>query len=269
MTKLLCTGEKQRAHFVSKPASLNKLCLTGTCDPENVHHIMTSNFSRYLKGPERRKRLDIVGNHSFFNSDFEEWKSQDVLSHRKFYQLTAKTISDILKNQPFPAFDFGSIISTGFNPKTLCIEFPEIPFSNAIDDAWEGIFSLHIMPESLWKLQRWLRIMKERKYSNSIKTVDEFAMKEISIRREIHSKSMKRMDVEEEESFNLLNLYLSEHEIYGAALTDEKIIRDNLIALFFVAEDTNRITLSRFFWLISKNPLVEMKIREELRRNLP
>ncbi|XP_044469685.1 alkane hydroxylase MAH1-like [Mangifera indica] len=266
-----------------------------TCDPENVHYIMTSNFSRYHKGPEWRKRLDIFGDHGVFNSDFEEWKSQiktirDFLSHKKFHQLTEKTIPGIIKNQLVPVlehiskqnaavdlqdlfkrytFDFASIISTGFNPKTLCIEFPEIPFSNAMDDACEAIFYRHIMPESWWKLQRWLGIGKERKYSNSIKTVDEFAMKQISIRRAILSKSMKIMEVEEEESFNLLNLYFSGHEISGAALTDEKIIKDNLIGFIFATEDTSRTALSWFFWLISQNPSVEMKIREELRRNLP
>ncbi|KAJ0096708.1 hypothetical protein Patl1_27600 [Pistacia atlantica] len=286
----------------SKGTVLIKTCLSQqaflfTCDPEKVHYILTSNFSSYPKGSEWRKRFDIFGDHGLFNSDSEEWTRQirvtrNFLSHKKLHQLTAKIIPEILGRQLIPVlehvskqkvvvdlqdlftrytFDFVSTIATGFNPNTLCIEFPEIPFAKAMDDACEAIFYRHIIPESLWKLQRWLGIGKERKYTDSFKTIDDFAAKHISNRREIISKLMTRMEEEEEEeeSFNVLNLYLSGHEISGATFTDEKIIRDNLIGITFAGEETTRTALSWFFWLISKNPLVEIKIREELRRNFP
>ncbi|KAJ0096447.1 hypothetical protein Patl1_27770 [Pistacia atlantica] len=75
---------------------------------------------------------------------------------------------------------------------------------------------------------------------------------------------------EDEESFiDLLECYLSGNEVTGAT-PNEKVMRDNVIALILAAEGTTGITLSWFFWLLSeKNPLIEAKIREEITENLP
>ncbi|KAJ0096448.1 hypothetical protein Patl1_27773 [Pistacia atlantica] len=75
---------------------------------------------------------------------------------------------------------------------------------------------------------------------------------------------------EDEESFiDFLECYLSGNEVTGAT-PSEKVMRDNVIGLTLGAEGTTGITLSWFFWLLSKNnPLIEAKIREEITENLP
>ncbi|KAJ4715416.1 Cytochrome P450 [Melia azedarach] len=49
----------------------------------------------------------------------------------------------------------------------------------------------------------------------------------------------------------------------------ENIMRDNTLGLTLAAEGTSSITLSWLFWILSKNPFIDAKIREELRANLP
>lgn len=268
-----------------------------TCDPDNVYYIMTENFSRFPKGPEWRKRFDIFGEHGTFNSDSDDWKqhiklSRSYLGHKMFHQLAAKIVPDILEKQLIPVldhvskqnadvdlqdlfkrytFDFVSIISTGFNPNTLRVEFPEIPYVNAMDVASETIFMRHILPESVWRLQSWLGIGKEKEYREGFRILDEFSEKHILTRRKMLSESMKgvaKVEEEgEEESFNVLNLELSRHEIFAALPIHEKAVKDNLIGFIFAGEETTRTALTWFFWCLSNNPSVEAKIREELRRN--
>ncbi|XP_031250235.1 alkane hydroxylase MAH1-like [Pistacia vera] len=260
--------------------SPNSILLTS--DPANVHYMLTTNFSRYPKGSEWRKRFDVFG-HGLFNSDFEEWTLQrkaarGFLTHAKFHQLTAKSVPEIIEEGLIPVlehackkdlavdlqdlikrytFDYATIIASGCNSKSLSVELPEIPFSKALDDAGEAIFFRHIVPETLWKLQRWLRIGKERKYRDGWRVIDEFYQNLVN----------KQEPSKDEESFNVLNLYLNRNEILQPRDNDEEVMRDNIISLIFAAEDTTSTAISWFFWLVSKNPEAISKIREELKLN--
>lgn len=48
----------------------------------------------------------------------------------------------------------------------------------------------------------------------------------------------------------------------------EEAIRDSLLAFIFGAQDTTSAALSWLFYLLSRNPLVEMKMREEISKNV-
>ncbi|KAK9230512.1 hypothetical protein WN944_023483 [Citrus x changshan-huyou] len=77
----------------------------------------------------------------------------------------------------------------------------------------------------------------------------------------------KGMEAKEDEGiYSLLNCYLSGHEVTGPTPA-EKVMRDNITGLIFATEGTTSIALTWFFWLVSKNPFAETKIREELKRN--
>ncbi|XP_044478330.1 alkane hydroxylase MAH1-like [Mangifera indica] len=249
-----------------------------TSDPANVHYMLTTNFSRYPKGSEWQKRFDVFG-HGFFNSDNEEWMLQRkavrrFLTHTKFHRLTAKIVPEIIEKGVIPVFehacqndlavdlqdllkrytfDYATIIATGCNPKSLSIGMPEISLSKAFDDACETIFFRHIVPETLWKLQRLLRIGKERKYRNGWKVIDEF----------YHNILIKQ----DEESFNLLNFYMNRNDISQPRENDEEVMRDNVISVIFASEDTTSTALTWFFWLVSQNPEAISKIREEIKVN--
>ncbi|KAJ0039689.1 hypothetical protein Pint_27137 [Pistacia integerrima] len=168
-------------------------------------------------------------------------------------------------------FDFACAITAGYSPNFLSMEQPEVPFVKAINDACEAIFFRYVLPERLWKLQRWMGIGKERKLSNGWRSLDCFWEECFSCKREKMSQVVATTsENKDEESFiDFLEFYLSGNEVTGAT-PSEKVMRDNVIGLILGAEGATGITLSWFFWLLSKNnPLIEAKIREEITENLP
>ncbi|KAG5529293.1 hypothetical protein RHGRI_029854 [Rhododendron griersonianum] len=78
-------------------------------------------------------------------------------------------LQDLLKRF---TFDTTCILVNGYDPNSLSLEFPEVPFTKAMDDLEETILIRHVVPESFWKLQRWLVIGKEKKYSEAWVTID-------------------------------------------------------------------------------------------------
>ncbi|KAK3220095.1 hypothetical protein Dsin_014065 [Dipteronia sinensis] len=248
VTKLL---EEKKCTFFLKGAFLAQSDILITSDPANVHHIMSSNFSNYAKGSNYRKRFDIFGDDSIFNADFQVWQhnrkiARGFLSHHQFHQLLNTIVPDAIENGLIPVldhlvsgqnlvvdlqdlfkrftFDFASLIVLGSNPKSLSVGFPENIFTKALDDACEATCARHLVPDSFWRLQRWLVVGKERKLSESWKTIDRFCADHIAIKRK---KLELSNEDDQEEGFDILNCYLTGHEITGPTPTD-KIIRDNI-----------------------------------------
>ncbi|OMO74154.1 Cytochrome P450 [Corchorus capsularis] len=265
-----------------------------TCHPDNVRHITTTNSLTYLKGSEWLKQFDIFGE-SLFNSDGEAWKRHRkafhaFVNHKKFHQSVAKLIlnrieqglvkvfehvskqglevnlQDLFKRH---AFDIACKLATGYDSQLLSLEFPENRFHNAMSDAWEAAFYRYILPDAIWKLQSWLRIGKEKKRRKAWKALDDLLAEFISIQRgEIErNKAMKSSQEDDDENFNFLKCYLTGHEVTGPTPSDS-LIRDNLIHFMLATDDTNSTVLTWLFYHLSKNPDVEIKIREELKKNL-
>ncbi|TXG48265.1 hypothetical protein EZV62_027559 [Acer yangbiense] len=281
--------QETKGTFLLKPAWLGHMDMLFTSDPANVHYIMCAKFSDFVKGSEWRMRFDIFGDHSIFNTDFDEWKqnrkaARAFLCHQQCHQHVAKIIPDIIEQALIPViehvseqdmavdlqdlfkrytFDFACLLTIGSNPNSLMIG-PEHPFLKALDDAFEAAFVRFVLPQKLWKLQRWLGIGKERKLSEGWKIIDEFCAEHISIKRE---KLGRTSEDEDEEGLNLLSCFLT-GRVIGPTHTPNDI-RDDITNLLFGIADTTSTALSWFFWLLSKNTFAETKIRQELRRNLP
>ncbi|KAE9449881.1 hypothetical protein C3L33_18222, partial [Rhododendron williamsianum] len=81
-------------------------------------------------------------------------------------------------------FDTTCILVNGYDPNSLSLEFPEVPFTKAMDDLEETILIRHVVPESFWKLQRWLVIGKEKKYSEAWVTIDRILARYIKEKRD-------------------------------------------------------------------------------------
>ncbi|KAK3229598.1 hypothetical protein Dsin_001479 [Dipteronia sinensis] len=239
--------EERKGTFLHRGVWFGQMNMLFTSDPTNVRYIVTmnANFSNYVKGPEWRKRFDIFGDHrSLFSSDFDEWKHQRkviraFLSHHELNQHVAKIIPDIIEKGLIPILDniseqdnvvdlqdLFSLIATGSKTNSLmCIGLTENQFLKALDDACEAIFARHVIPETFWKLQRWLGIGKERKYKKRWKIIDKFWEKHLSIKREKLSNAMTIS--EDQAGFNALASYLTPHEIVGQTPTSN-VTRGNL-----------------------------------------
>ncbi|KAM7490728.1 hypothetical protein LguiA_033649 [Lonicera macranthoides] len=261
-----------------------------TADPANIHHILSRNFSNYPKGPQFRKIFDVLGN-GIFNSDFELWALQrkitmSLLNHDEFHDLLERVIwhkiekgllpfledvcgkaSEVDLQDIFHRFTFDCICSVvlDYDPLSLSMDLPYIECEKAQNEAEEALLYRHILPEGCWKLQKKLRIGKEKMLSKAWESFDRLIYHCISLKQS----RTKDLDETGLESFNLLTSYMRAYKEEGGTFGDpNKFLRDSLLTLMTAGRDTTSATLTWFFWLLAKNPLVEIEIQKEIRNKI-
>ncbi|KAM3339706.1 hypothetical protein P3S68_029575 [Capsicum galapagoense] len=262
-----------------------------TCDPANIHHIFSKNFSNYPKGPEFRKIFEILGN-GIFNVDHELWElhrktTMSIMSHAKFQNLLETTMWDTIEKGFRPILDafakqgktldlqdvlqrftFDSItkLLLDHDPRSLSIDLPYLPHEKAFGDALDALLHRHITPEHLWKLQKWLRIGKEKQLIQACEAFDQFMYPCISRKLE---ESMHKSTIKDAE-FTFLNAYIKMYNQWndGDLGTLQTFLRDTFLNLMFAGRDTTSAALTWFFTLLAKNPSAEKRIREEIQQQL-
>ncbi|KAG5056387.1 hypothetical protein GLYMA_05G003200v4 [Glycine max] len=258
-----------------------------TCDPINVHHMLSKNFHNYVKGPEFRHIFQAFGD-GIFTADFEAWKYNRDLFHSLFKQKSfevflVKTIHNKVHNGLLPILDhvqqqgrvvdlqdvfnrftFDNICSIvlGNDPNCLSIDFSEVAIEKAFNEAEESIFYRHVVPRCVWKIQRWLQIGQEKKMTEACKTLDQFIHARIASKREELSKYNEN-EMGEAHHVDLLTALMREGKAH-----DDKFLRDAVFNLFVAGRDTITSALTWFFWLVATNPSVEAKILEEMKEKL-
>ncbi|PHT97123.1 hypothetical protein BC332_33952 [Capsicum chinense] len=220
----------------------SNLNMLNTSDPENIHRILSRNFSNYQKGPEFRKIFDILGN-GIFNVDYELWEihrkiTMSILGHAKFQKLLERSLS---------------------------LDLPHVPCEKAFTDASDALLYRHILPEGCWKLLKWLQIGAEKKLSQAWEAFDEYLYPCITRKLEkLMNKTRK------DEDFDVFTSYIEAYNQWkdGDLGTLQTFLRDTFLSLIFAGRDTSSTALTWFFWMLSKNPLVEKRIREEIQQQL-
>ncbi|KAL6514029.1 hypothetical protein OROHE_019485 [Orobanche hederae] len=273
-----------------------KMDMLVTSDPANIHHIFSRNFSNYPKGPEFRKIFEILGD-GIFNVDFELWEmhrrtTMSFLTHPEFYGLLQRCVWEKVENGLLPVLDyfskegaadvfdlqdvfqrltFDSIcrIILDYDPRTLCIDMPYVKCEKAFNDVIEALLYRHVLPEYVWKLQKWLGIGKEKKLVEAWKAFDEFIYPHVD--RDIQTPEVGQKD-DGPNRFNLLASFKKAYEEKHGNLTRDEYLRDFLrdtaLSLMFAGRDTTSTCLTWLFWLMAKNPSVETKILEEIDKQL-
>ncbi|XP_006340071.2 alkane hydroxylase MAH1-like [Solanum tuberosum] len=265
--------------------------MLGTSDPENIHYILSKNFSNYPKGVEFRKYFDIFGN-GIFSVDYELWEihrktTMYLMGHAKFHTLLERNIWEIIENGLRPILDDFAELDTLFDlqdifhrftfdvickllldhdPKSLSIGLPHVPCEKAFNDTVDALLYRYILPECCWKLQKWLRIGREKKLIQAWEAFDQFLYPCISRKQEelMHKSTMK------DEEFSFLNAFIKMYDQWkdGDLGTLQTFLRDTFLSLMLGGRDTTSAALTWFFALMAKNPLVEKKIREEIQQQL-
>ncbi|KAL0292866.1 UNVERIFIED_CONTAM: Alkane hydroxylase MAH1 [Sesamum radiatum] len=244
------------------------------------------------RGVEFKKIFDVLGD-GIFNSDADLWRSQRkqaraLITHERFRKFLIKTSWEKVEKGLIPVlehvseqgmvidlqdlfqrltFDTTCILVTGFDPGCLSTEFPDVPFSKAMDEAEEAILMRHCLPESLWKLGKLLGIGPEKKLSRAWAVLDDVIAKYVSMKREEMSKS-NRCNEDDDEGLDLLTSYINGDESTGLEC-DDKFLRDTILNFMIAGRDTTSSALTWFMWLVSTHPEVERKIRDELNSIIP
>ncbi|XP_055809274.1 alkane hydroxylase MAH1-like [Solanum dulcamara] len=264
-----------------------------TSDPTNIHHILSRNFSNYPKGPEFREIFDILGN-GIFNVDSELWEihrktTMSLMNHAKFQTLLQRNVWDTIDKGVVPILDVFAKQGTLFDlqdifqrfsfdtiskllldqdPKSLSVNLPYVPCEKAFNDMVDALLYRHVLPKGYWKLQKWLRIGKERNLMKAWEAFDQFIYPAISKRQEkLMNNNIK------DEDHDLFSDYI---KVYNEWTNEDdknlgsvqKFLRDTFLNLMFAGRDTTSTNLTWLFWLLAKNPLVVNKIREEIQQQL-
>ncbi|KAB1209111.1 Cytochrome P450 86B1 [Morella rubra] len=261
-----------------------------TSDPANIHHIFSRNFSNYEKGPEFREIFEALGD-GIFNADSDSWKLQrkliqSLIKNNQFEVLLKKVVQEKVQKGLVPVLDHVSrlgievdlqdvfqrftfdnicLMVLGFDANCLAVEFPKVEYEKAFDQIEESVFYRHFIPESIWKLQRWLQIGEEKKLTDAWKVFDQFVYQCISSKREELSRS-KTQELEKAK-FDLLTAYIEGGEM-GDFPKSNKFVRDTAFNLMLAGRDTVSAGLTWLLWLVATHPVVEAKILEEIRGNL-
>ncbi|CAA0836584.1 cytochrome P450- family 96- subfamily A-polypeptide 10 [Striga hermonthica] len=267
--------------FTFRGPTFARMDMLFTSDPANIHHIFVRKFHNYPKGPDFRAIFDVLGD-GIFSSDSALWElhrraTLSLLNDDKFYALLEKTVWDKVRTGLGPVLDHFSRSGTEFDlqdvlqrfsfdnicrffldhdPGSLSVDLPDVPCERALGDALEPLFYRHIVPKPIWKLQKWLVIGQERKLIESWKAFDDFIYKHIDT----------------SSSHEGLNVFASFVKAYNEGREKglcssgnlRGFLRDTFLGLLFAGRDSLSVSLTWFFWLISRNPQVEEKIREEM-----
>ncbi|KAK8532519.1 hypothetical protein V6N13_131839 [Hibiscus sabdariffa] len=250
-----------------------------TAYPDNVRHILKSNFNNYPKGPFFIAAFfDFLGN-GIFNADGDSWKfERQVSSHefntkslRKFVETVVDAelhdrlvpmLSDAVSGnkvldlqdvlQRF-AFDNVCRIAFGHDPACLLPSLPQTQFADAFEDATHLSSQRFRAPLSIiWRMKRFFNVGSERKLKIAISRVRDFAKK--IVREKKHELSTKSSL----ESVDLLSRFLN------SGHSDEDFVTDIVVSFILAGRDTTSAALTWFFWLVYKHPEVEKEILKEI-----
>lgn len=260
-----------------------------TSDPANIHHILVKNFSYFEKGPSFKTIFEVWGD-GIFISESDSWKMQrklthSVFKHIRFHQLLEKTTQGKVEKGLLPVlehaskqgieidlqdmfrrftFDSTCMLICGFDPGCLSVELPQVLSAKAFDEIEEVLFYRHTVPEFIWRLQKWLQIGEEKKLSRARVTLDKFLDQHISMKQKLRRSKIPA-------GFDLLTNFMEEaekeHQNDALNITD-KFLRDTVFNLLSAGRGTVSAALTWFFWLVATNPLIEAKIKQEIKVNI-
>ncbi|GAB4832366.1 hypothetical protein Ancab_006382 [Ancistrocladus abbreviatus] len=180
-----------------------------------------------------RDAFDALGE-SIFNLESNESTERRKIYRfcfniKEFSSLANRAILDKELFQRF-SFDTTCCFGLGYDPRTLSVPWPEeVPVVRAVEDLTEVLASRSTAPPIVWKLQR------------------------------LHEEREKGCG----ERCCLGMSYMSESK------ADEKIHKDEALALILAGKGTVSATLTWFFLFLAEHPSAEAKIRQEIQDIIP
>ncbi|KAL3637590.1 hypothetical protein CASFOL_018758 [Castilleja foliolosa] len=262
--------------FEFKGPSFANYDMVFTCDPANIQHIFSKRFSNYPKGPEFQRIFEVLGN-NIFNSDYQLWElhrraTLSFMNDDNFYVTLEKVTMHKLRTGLLPILDYFFENNTVFDmqdilqrfafdnmcmfflkhdPMSLRSDLPNVPCEKGLGDALEPLFYRALLPEPVWKFQKWLNIGKEKTLKESWEAFDDFIYKHISSNTEL-------------DMFKYFNKAYEASGELGYSRNLKRFLRDTFLGLLFAGRDSLSVSLTWLFYLISTNPSVETKICEEI-----
>ncbi|XP_071689909.1 cytochrome P450 94B3-like [Rutidosis leptorrhynchoides] len=247
-----------------------------TANPNNVEHILKTNFENYPKG---KPFTDLLGDFlgmGIFNVDGDLWSTQRKLASHEFstkslrefevsvleeevskrlIPLLEKSVqnNDVLDMQDVfrrLAFDTICKISLGWDPCFLDYTKPVPLLASAFDlaagaSAMRGV----ALANWVWKAKRLLTIGSERKLKEAVGIVHREVDDIIRERRQQMAGNESRRD--------LLSMFIS-------AGHDDELVRDMVISFLMAGRDTTSAAMTWLLWLLTWHPTIEKNVIKDV-----
>ncbi|WOH13214.1 hypothetical protein DCAR_0832723 [Daucus carota subsp. sativus] len=254
-----------------------------TTDIQNIEHVLKTSFNKYSKG---QYNVDIVTDlfgQGIFVVDGAKWRQQRKLASHEFstrvlrdFSCTVfrnnaiklvKTVTELsLAGTIFDIQDLlmrctlDSIFKVGFGVDLNCLEGSdekEKAFIRAFDDSNALTYWRYVDPT--WQLKRFLNIGSEASLSKNIRIINDYVQNLIIKKRE-QSEMLHHINEKED----ILSRFLVESKKDPENMNDQYLM-DIILNFIIAGKDTTANTLSWFFYMVCKNPLVQEKISQEIR----
>ncbi|XP_027337405.1 cytochrome P450 704C1-like [Abrus precatorius] len=254
-----------------------------TIDPRNVEHILKTNFDKYSKGKYTQDIISDLFGEGIFVVDGDKWRQQRKLASYEFstrvlrdfscsvFRRNAAKLVRVIsefshEDQVFDMQDIlmrctlDSIFKVGFGTELNCLEGSSkegSEFIKVFDESNALIYWRYVDP--FWRIKRFLNIGCESTLKRNVKIIDDFVHGIIKNR-----KAQLAVQQESNVKEDILSRFLIESKKDQATMTDQ-YLRDIILNFMIAGKDTSANTLSWFFYMLCKNPLIEEKIAQEVR----
>ncbi|KAJ6840397.1 cytochrome P450 704C1-like isoform X1 [Iris pallida] len=259
-----------------------------TTDPANIEHMLKSSFSKYQKGERNHDVMRDLFGDGIFAVDGDQWRHQRKLASYEFSTKVLRDFSSVVfrnngaklakkiseaasSSAVFDMQEFlmkstlDSIFKVGFGVELDTLSgSAELGsrFSKAFDDANYIVFRRY--SDVFWDLKRYLNVGQEAQLKKHIKVIDDFVFQLIRRKRELMKNGADDKDDTKED---ILSRFILASEKDPEAITDQ-YLRDIILNFLIAGKDTTANTLTWFFYLICKQPLVQEKIAAEIQDSL-
>ncbi|XVF73361.1 hypothetical protein PTKIN_Ptkin12aG0195500 [Pterospermum kingtungense] len=258
-----------------------------TADTRNTEHILKSNFDKYVKGEHFGEVFGDLLGEGIFAVDGEKWRQQRKLASYEFSTRNlrdfscsvfrtnaAKFVREVseyaLSGQVIEfqgmltKYTMESVLKVGFGIDLDSMDWSsneeERAFIRAFDNATESIKLRFINP--LWKLKRSLNIGSEASLKKNMKLIHNFIDNVMTTK-----KKQLSMNPDRNEKEDILSRFIAESVKNPGTMTD-RYLKDIILSFLTAARDSTASTMSWFFYLLCKHPLIQEKIAQEVMDNV-
>ncbi|KAL5570101.1 hypothetical protein UlMin_026676 [Ulmus minor] len=252
-------------------------------DPVNVEYILKTNFLNYEKGGYNIGIMKDLFGDGIFAVDGEKWRHQRKLASYEFStkvlrdfstkvfrvnaaKLASKVSIAAVAEEVIDLQDMlmkstlDSIFKVGFgvdlNNLSGLDEFGN-RFTKAFDDSNVILYRRYV--DLAWKIKRFLNLGLEATLKQNLKVINDFIFELIRQKRE----QMRNGELKSGKD-DILSRFLMESEKDPENMTDQ-YLRDITLNFIIAGKDTSANTLTWFFYLLCKHPLVQEKLALEVR----
>ncbi|XP_030513629.2 cytochrome P450 704B1 [Rhodamnia argentea] len=258
---------------------------TYIADPENVEHVLKTNFANYPKGKVYHSYMEVLLGDGIFNVDGESWRKQRKTASFEFasknlrdfstvvFREYSLKLSSILSQASFcnkevdmqellMRMTLDSICKVGFGVEigTLAPDLPDNRFAQSFDAA--NIIVTFRFIDPLWRIKKFLNVGSEALLDRAIKVIDDFTYSVIRKRKaEVEAAHKSREDAKMKH--DLLSRFIQLGDDLESNLTD-KSLRDIVLNFVIAGRDTTATTLSWSIYMIMTHQNIAEKIYSEL-----